>query len=93
MRWILLLQEFDIKVRDKKGVENGVADLLSCIRIEGDVPVNDFLPEENIYMIDTTEEDDCEIVVLQNRAIVSIDTHFRERDDDRYCSMVPFPIY
>jgi len=44
-------------------------------------------------MIDTTEEDDCEIVVLQNRAIVSIDTHFRERDDDRYCSMVPFPIY
>jgi len=44
LRWILLLQEFDIKVRDKKGVENGVADLLSCIRIEGDVPVNDFLP-------------------------------------------------
>ncbi|KAF8066153.1 hypothetical protein N665_1157s0003 [Sinapis alba] len=37
-RWILLLREFDMEVMDKKGVENRVADHLSQIRVDDDIP-------------------------------------------------------
>ncbi|KAG7568017.1 Integrase catalytic core [Arabidopsis thaliana x Arabidopsis arenosa] len=53
IRWIFLLQEFDIEVRDRKGADNGVADHLSRMRIDEPIPLDDSLPEENVYVIDT----------------------------------------
>ena len=53
IRWVLLLQEFDVEIKDKKGTENLVADHLS--RLEGardDVPVNDEFPDEKLFAID-----------------------------------------
>ncbi|XP_016704263.1 uncharacterized protein [Gossypium hirsutum] len=50
IRWILLLQEFDIEVREKRGCENLVADHLSRIK----VPFDDFyikeeFPDESLF--------------------------------------------
>ena len=53
IRWVLLLQAFDVEIKDKKGTENLVADHLS--RLEGardDVPVNDEFPDEKLLAIE-----------------------------------------
>ena len=53
IRWVLLLQEFNLEIKDKKGTENLVADHLS--RLEGasdEVQVNDDFPNEQLLAIE-----------------------------------------
>ena len=53
IRWVLLLQEFDMEIKDKKGTENLVADHLS--RLEGlskEIHINDDVPDEQLLAID-----------------------------------------
>ncbi|RVW18577.1 Retrovirus-related Pol polyprotein from transposon 297 [Vitis vinifera] len=55
IRWILLLQEFNLQIRDKKGVENVVADHLSRLNIAHDtheLPINDDFPEESLMLVE-----------------------------------------
>ena len=57
IRWVLLLQEFDLEIKDKKGTKNLVADHLS--RLEGasdEVQVNDDCPDEQLLAIEDKRE-------------------------------------
>ena len=53
IRWILLLQEFDIEIKDKKGVENFVADHLSRMHFTNmqELPINDFLRDDMLMKV------------------------------------------
>jgi hypothetical protein len=54
IRWILLLQEFDIEIWDKKGTENVVADHLSRLTMdytEDATPISETFPDEQLLHI------------------------------------------
>nr|CAN60448.1 hypothetical protein VITISV_022548 [Vitis vinifera] len=57
IRWILLLQEFNLQIKNKKGVENVVADHLSRLAIAHNshgLPINDDFPEESLMLVEVT---------------------------------------
>ncbi|RDX95756.1 Retrovirus-related Pol polyprotein from transposon 17.6, partial [Mucuna pruriens] len=53
IRWLLLLQEFDIEIKDKKGVENSIANHLSNGRESEPMPIRDEFPDEQLLHITT----------------------------------------
>ena len=56
IRWVLLLQEFDIEVRDKKGAENLVADHLSRLPhvSDSEIAISAEFPDEQLYAMSTS---------------------------------------
>ena len=56
IHWMLLLQEFDIEIRDKKGSENVVADHLShLVHNEESLPIPETFPDEQLLSIEVSE--------------------------------------
>ena len=53
IRWILLLQEFDLEIKDEKGVENYVANHLSRMQLQNsqELPINDSLWDDMLFKV------------------------------------------
>ena len=60
IRWVLLLQEFDLQIVDRKGEDNPVADNLSRMEdIPHDpIPVNDSFPDEQLAVVKVQSHSD-----------------------------------
>jgi len=58
IRWVLLLQEFNFEVKDRKDCENQVADHLSRLEskagTEQEKEINDSFPDEQIFTLSLT---------------------------------------
>jgi hypothetical protein len=57
IQWILLLQEFDLEVRDKNGVENYVANYLSRLQFKesAELPINDYMRDDTLLKVSTMD--------------------------------------
>jgi hypothetical protein len=67
IRWILLLQEFDLEIRDKNGVENYVADHLSRLQFEesADLPITGYMRDDTLLKASITDQ-------LRNQVAISL---------------------
>jgi hypothetical protein len=54
---MLLLHEFDLEIRDEKGVENSTADHLSCLQFEESIElsINDYMRDDTLLKVSTTD--------------------------------------
>ena len=56
IRWVLLVQEFDLHITDRKGAENPVADNLSRVEniLDDPQPINDCFPDEQLPAVNVS---------------------------------------
>ena len=55
IRWILLLSEFDLEIKDKRGTENLVVDHLSpLVHMEDELHLQEMFPDEQLFSASVT---------------------------------------
>ena len=95
IRWILLLQEFNLEIRDKKGSENVVADHLSRILVEHsgtNLPIPDSFPDEQLFEVSHVKLPWFAHIV-NYLAVGQIPPHWSKQDKDRFFSQVKFYLW
>ncbi|KAH9722991.1 hypothetical protein KPL70_006933 [Citrus sinensis] len=88
IRWVLLLQEFDIEFRDKKGSENVVADHLSRLDLKfipESLPLNESFPDEQLMSVNVVP---WFADIVNYLATGQIPEHWTKQDRTKFLSKV-----
>jgi len=88
IRWVLLLQEFDIEFRDKKGSENVVADHLSRLDLKfipESLPLNESFPDEQLMSVNVAP---WFADIVNYLATGQIPEHWTKQDRTKFLSKV-----
>jgi hypothetical protein len=92
IQWILLLQEVDIEIRDKKGSENVVADHLSRLTVdftEEATPISETFPDEQLMHIAHTPSPWFADIV--NYLVTGhMPLHWGRQDKSKFVAMVKY---
>ena len=81
IRWVLLLQEFDLEIKDKKGSENLVIDHLSRLHTTSSGEICDKFPDEQLLAVVTKVPWFAHIVnYLVTKSIPIIGTRIKRRN-------------
>jgi hypothetical protein len=96
IRWILLLQEFDVEIRDKKVSENVVADHLSRMnREDGREPIEDKMRDDHVYRILDKDTWMINIIrAIQKMPLDHLDNNAKRRvvvESQKYYWYAPYP--
>nr|XP_028954741.1 uncharacterized protein LOC103427080 [Malus domestica] len=95
IRWILLLQEFDLEILDKKGSDNVVADHLSRLDenhgVGPPLPLNESFPDEQLFVVQEKEPWYADFVNYLACGVLRDDISFQERK--KFLAMVKHYIW
>ena len=82
IRWVLLLQEFGLEIKDKKGSENSMADHLSRLHVSGMGDISDSFLDENLLVVSSHAPRFAHIVnFLMTRSILE---HWNRHRKDKF---------
>nr|XP_011463572.1 PREDICTED: LOW QUALITY PROTEIN: uncharacterized protein LOC101311565 [Fragaria vesca subsp. vesca] len=90
IRWILLLQEFDIEIKDKKGSENVVADHLSRLiveSIEDPFPIIESFPDEQLMHVSHLP---WYADIVNYLVTGEMPSHWSKQDKSRFLALVKY---
>ena len=91
IRWILLLQEFDIEIRDKKRYKNIVADHLSRILVEDCEPasIEESFSNEQLLVVSHTKAP-WFVDIMNYLAVGQIPDGWSKNKKDRFFAQIKY---
>jgi hypothetical protein len=87
IRWILL-QEFDIEIRDKKGSENSIVDHLSRINFYENRKIQDQIPGEQLMAVSANSPWYADIVNFLVCDILPADLSYQQKKSSSMMSRI-----